>query len=459
MLPCAHPNFEISSNGSKPAPPRPAPPRTDPPIRDDLMTLTHHDITHLRTRFPALANRHCDQPVAYFDGPAGTQVHQSVIDAMSRYMVQCNANKGGAFSSSQASDQWMDQAHQAFADFVGASDPDEIVFGQNMTSLTFALSRSLARTWQAGDEVIVTRLDHDANITPWVTAAADAGARVHYVDFDPENGCRLRLDQLQSLLNSRTKLVAVGCASNATGGINPVADICQMAQSVGALTFLDAVHYAPHGLIDVAAWGCDFLACSAYKFFGPHLGTLWGRRELLEELYAYQVRPAPTTIPGKWMTGTQSFESIAGGMACIDYLANEVGRLADSGATGRREQLRQAFTLIGQYEHTLSTRLIEGLRRIPGIRVYGVQDPHETNMRFPTFSITHNCLPTPELARLLAGQGIYVWAGNYYALQLTEQLGLEPDGMIRIGALHYNTPEEIERLLEAVEQATVGQTI
>lgn len=422
------------------------------------MSLTTQNILALRQQFPALANCQNGQPVAYFDGPAGTQVHRSVIDAMNRYLVDCNANKGGSFPSSQTSDEWMAEAHQAFADFVGAKDPDEIVFGQNMTSLAFALSRSLARTWHAGDEVIVTRLDHDANIAPWVTAAEDVGAVVRYVDFDPDNACQLNMGQLQSFLNSKTRMVAVGCASNATGGINPVGDICQMARDVGALTFLDAVHYAPHGLMDVSGWGCDFLACSAYKFFGPHLGTLWGRRELLEELYAYQVRPAPTSIPGKWMTGTQSFESIAGGMACIDYLANNVGGLSCNGTDSRREKLQRAFELINEYEQTLSKRLIEGLNGNAGIRIYGVDDVSEVAPRFPTFSITHDSIPTPQLARILGEQGIYVWAGNYYALQLTEQLGLEPAGMVRIGALHYNTLDEVDRLLAAVDAAVNAVT-
>ncbi|MGI9516817.1 MAG: cysteine desulfurase-like protein [Pirellulaceae bacterium] len=417
------------------------------------MSLNTQNILALREQFPALANCHDGQRVAFFDGPAGTQVHQSVIESMNRYLVECNANKGGVFPSSQASDAWMDEAHQAFADLIGASDPDEIVFGQNMTSLTFALSRSLARTWKSGDEVIVTRLDHDANITPWVTAANDAGVVVRYVDFNPDNACRLNMEQLRSYLNSKTRLVAVGCASNATGGINPVADICSKARDVGALTFLDAVHYAPHGLMDVKEWGCDFLACSAYKFFGPHLGILWGRRELLEGLEAYQVRPAPTDIPGKWMTGTQSFESIAGGMACVDYLADEIGILSASKPTTRREKLQTAFELINEYEQMLSVRLMEGLRRIDGIRIYGVQDGHEVADRVPTFSITHDSIPTPQLARILGEQGIYVWAGNYYALQLTEHLGLEPEGMVRIGALHYNTPDEIDRLLNAVDAA------
>jgi cysteine desulfurase family protein (TIGR01976 family) len=417
------------------------------------MTWQPQEVAGIRNRFPALQNRHAGQPVALFDGPAGTQVPDSVIEAMSRYLVECNANKGGAFPASAASDRWMAAAHEAFADLVGARDPAEICFGQNMTSLTFAISRSLARTWQAGDEIVVTRLDHDANITPWVMAARDAGAVVRYVDFDPHDACRLRLDQLESYLGPKTRLVAVGCASNATGGINPVAEICGMARSCGAVSFLDAVHYAPHGLMDVAAWDCDFLVCSAYKFFGPHVGILWGRRELLESLEAYQVRPAPSTIPGKWMTGTQSFESIAGGMACVDYLAELSQWTSGDPPADRRSRLRMAFQGITEYERELSRHLLQGLQQIPGVRIYGVDDPRTLEQRFPTFSITHDAVATPRLASQLGQQGIYVWSGNYYALQLTEQLGLEPDGMVRIGAVHYNTPAEIDRLLETLEKA------
>ena len=418
------------------------------------MALTTPTVATLRSQFPALNQHESRQPVAFFDGPAGTQVHTSVLDSMQRYLVECNANKGGVFPTSQASDRWMKAAHQAFADFVGAADPQEIVFGQNMTSLTFALARSLARTWQPGDEIVVTRLDHDANIAPWVTAAQDAGAQVRYVDVVVDDACRLDLAQLESYLGSRTRLVAFGCASNATGGINPIREICQMARQCGALTFLDAVHYAPHALIDVAAWDCDFLACSAYKFFGPHLGILWGKRECLESLEAYQVRPAPTTIPGKWMTGTQSFESIAGGMACVDYLADTVGGLQSEQAADRRSKLVRAFSMIQEYESDLSLQLISGLRRIPGVRIYGVQELGEVAHRFPTFSITHDAISTPQLARQLADQGICVWAGNYYALELTETLGLEPEGMVRIGALHYNTTAEVDRLLQALQQMT-----
>ncbi len=418
------------------------------------MPLTPERVNELRHQFPALSKVHSNgQPVVFLDGPAGTQVHQSVIDAMTRYLVQCNANKCGVFETSVNSDRWMNDAHRAMAEFVGGDDPGEIVFGQNMTSLTFALARSLSKTWNRGDEVVVTRLDHDANITPWVTAANDVGVTVKYVDFDPQKECQLDLDQLKSYLGPRTRLVAVGCASNATGGINPVKRIGQMAHDCGSLVFLDAVHYAPHGLIDVTDWNCDFLACSAYKFFGPHLGILWGRRELLESLFAYQVRPAPSTIPDKWMTGTQSHESIAGGMACVDYLADLGRQLAGQPNLSRRDALRSAYGEIGPYEKQLAVAMLQGLSDIDGIAIHGVSHVEKIDERFSTFSVTHRSISTRQLARQLADERIYVWDGNYYALQFTEHLGLEPEGMVRIGLVHYNTQQEVQRLLEAVERS------
>jgi selenocysteine lyase/cysteine desulfurase len=374
----------------------------------------------------------------------------------------------------------LHQAHRAVADFLGADDPDTVYFGQNMTSLTFALSRTLSHRWNSGDEVIVTRLDHDANVSPWVLAAKDVGAVVKFVEIHRED-CTLNLDSLQSALSPRTRLVAVGCASNATGTVNPVKTICEWAHQVGALTFLDAVHYAPHATIDVREFGCDFLACSAYKFFGPHVGIMWGRRELLEELPAYKVRPASNELPEKWMSGTQSHESIAGVLAAIDYLA-EVGRTvvgslrdpdpnmydglprpsesADqsmdglgrpsykvSATVGRRSALVAAMTAVRSYETELVRRLLDGLAEMPEIKVWGITDAGRMRDRLPTLSITHRRFKAIELAKQLADHGIFVWHGNYYALQLTEALGLEPHGMVRIGLVHYNTRDEVDRLL------------
>jgi cysteine desulfurase family protein (TIGR01976 family) len=378
-------------------------------------------------------------------------VPQRVIDAISAYLSQRNANHDGLFVTARESDALLAEAHRACADLVGADDPATIAFGPNMTTLTFALSRALARRWQPGDEVMVTRLDHDANVTPWILAARDAGASVLQVDIRKED-CTLDLDDLRGKLSERTKLVAVGCASNATGTINPVQRICRWAREAGALTFLDAVHYAPHALVDVERFGCDFLACSAYKFFGPHVGLLWGRRELLEELEAYKLRPAPDSLPGKWMTGTQNHEGIAGTLAAVDYLADLGRALAEDAQRPRREALAVAYEAIGQHERQLATRLLDGLRSIPGVTVWGINDPDRLSERFPTVSITHDRRSPAELAQWLGQRGVFVWHGNYYALPLTEALGLEPDGMVRIGLLHYNTRDEVDYLLQLLAQ-------
>ncbi len=425
-----------------------------------MNTFDSNMVSYCRGQFPSLNRTQHDREVVFFDGPAGTQVPYSVVDAMTEYFFGCNANHGGVFGTSVQSDRWLDQSHQALADFVGADDPDEIAFGQNMTSLTFAFSRALAKTWRPGDEIVVTALDHDANISPWVQAAKDVGATVRWVRFN-DTDYTLDLDQMQDVISDRTRLVAVGCASNATGGINPVNKICQMAHARGAYVYLDAVHYGPHGLINVKDWDCDFLACSAYKFFGPHIGILWGRRELLENLVPYKVRPASDDIPGKWMTGTQSHESIVGGMACVDYLAELGRRMTGQTALGRRAALSHAFAEISRYERELSRKLLEGLTAMPEIKIYGISDVNRLDQRFPTFSITHDAISTTQLAQQLAAHGIYVWNGNYYALEFTERLGLEPEGMIRIGLVHYNTTDEIDRLLAAIGQsvsATAGNT-
>ncbi len=414
-----------------------------------LYTSDHYIRSHvdsIRERFPAL-NRTVDgQPAVFLDGPAGTQVPQCVMDAMCDYLTQHNANHEGVFVTSRESDAMLHEAHQAMADLLGAEDPDCVFFGQNMTSLTFAISRSLARRWQSGDEIVVTRLDHDANVTPWVMAAEDAGAIVRYVDIN-KTDCTLDLDDFRSKINANTRLVAVGCASNASGSVNPVREICQWARAVGAISFLDAVHFAPHVSIDVAEFGCDLLACSAYKFFGPHTGIMWGRRELLEELIAYKVRPSSNELPDKWMTGTQSHESIAGTLAAVEYLAGLGREAADDPALPRREALQFAYAAIADHENELLQRLLSGLEPLDAITVWGITDAAQLDQRLPTVSITHNRLTATDVAARLAQRGIFVWNGNYYALQLTETLGLEPEGMVRIGLAHYNTAEEVDRLL------------
>ncbi len=405
------------------------------------------DVAGLRRQFPALQQvRHGRTPV-FLDGPGGTQVPRRVIDAIADYLSNCNANHGGAFDTSRDSDRVLHDAHAAVADLLNAPSPDEIVFGQNMTSLTFQLSRSLARTWRPGDEVIVTRLDHDANVSPWVLAARDAGAVVRRVDFRPED-CTLDLDDLRRQLNERTRLVAVGRASNAVGTVNDVRAVARLAHAAGARVFLDAVHYAPHGPIDVRAWDCDFLACSAYKFFGPHVGILWGRRDLLEELPAYKVRPAADDLPGRWMTGTQNHEGIAGVLAAVDYLA-EVG-----GAAGERgARLRAALTAIRDYETDLSRRLLAALAERPRFKVWGITDPDRLAERVPTVSITLPGTSSAALAEHLAARQVYAWSGNFYALELTERLGVEQQGgLLRLGLVHYNTADEIDGLMQALDE-------
>jgi cysteine desulfurase family protein (TIGR01976 family) len=407
-------------------------------------------VTWCRQQFPALARKFAGREAVYLDGPAGSQVPKRVIDAIGDYLREMNANHGGRFPTSVASDAMLGEAHQAAADLFGAAGPEETIFGANMTSLTFAFSRALARSWKPGDEIIVTRLDHDANVTPWVLAARDAGVIVHKIPFHHDD-CTLDLEKLRARLCDRTRLVAVGCASNSVGTINPVREICHWAHAAGSQVFLDAVHFAPHGLIDVAAWDCDYLAASAYKFFGPHVGILWGKREHLARLEPYKVRPAADTLPDRWMTGTQNHEGIAGVLAAIEYLA-DLGRQVVPEASLRRAALEAAFEHIGDYERTLCERLLVGLSSLRQVRVWGIVEPARFDQRVPTVSITHARRSPIEVAEHLAERGIFAWHGNFYALEVSESLGLEPAGLVRLGLLHYNTESEIERLLAALEE-------
>jgi cysteine desulfurase family protein (TIGR01976 family) len=405
------------------------------------------DVAYSRQQFPGLLQR----PSAVFlDGPAGTQVPQRVIDAMVHYLTHCNANHGGVFATSRESDQILHNAHQAMADLLNAPSPDEIVFGNNTTSLTFHFTRSVAKTLRPGDEVLVTRLDHDANVSPWVLAARDAGAEVRWIDVQPPE-CTLDLEGLRRQLSERTRWVAVGCASNVAGTINDVANITRWAHDAGAKVFLDAVHFAPHGPIDVKAWDCDALVCSAYKFFGPHVGILWARRQLLEQLPAYKLRPCTDSLPGRWMTGTQNHEGIAGVGAAVDYL-HDVGLHA--GHRGdRRSTLRAAMATIQAYELDLGRHLLEGLARLPRFKVWGITDPSRLAWRVPTVSITLPGTPAEKLAEYLAARDIYTWNGNLYAINLSERLRLEEQGgFLRLGLVHYNTHEEVERVLQALAE-------
>jgi cysteine desulfurase family protein (TIGR01976 family) len=401
------------------------------------------DPAAVRHRFPALARTLDGVPVVYADGPGGTQAVDTVIEAVSGFMVRGGSNLGGPFATSMETQEVVGSARAAAADLFGAERPDEIVFGQNMTSLTLALGRALARTWEPGDEIVGTTLDHDANVSSWMQAAGEAGATVRLVDFDPVSG-RLDPEAVAAALTDRTRLVAVTHASNAIGTVVDVASVVEVAHSVGALVFVDAVHFAPHGLIDVVATGCDFLAASAYKFFGPHTGLMYGRAELLAGLDAVKIRPAPSEAPGKWESGTQSFESLAGVAAAVDYLAS-LGEGED-----RRTGIRSAMREIGAHEAALSRRFLDGVATLPSVTVQGV--PGDEG-RTPTFAVavdgTHPRRVTEELGRA----GIFVWDGHYYALEVMRRLGvLDTGGLVRIGFVHYNTLEEVDRVVDALER-------
>jgi len=420
------------------------------------METTIPDLSALRGQFPALQQTdEKGRPFAYFDGPGGTQVPQVVIDAIADYLTHTNANTHGAYLTSQRTDQAIAGARQAMADFLNAPSPDEIVFGPNMTTLTFNISRAIARELRPGDEIVVTRLDHDANIAPWV-ALEEHGVVVRHADFDPAD-CTLGMEGLAVLINERTRLVAVGYASNAVGSINDVRRIAQVAHSAGAWIYVDAVHYAPHGPIDVQAIGCDFLVCSAYKFFGPHQGVLYGRYDLLDQLRAYKVRPAEDHPPDKFETGTKNHECMAGTTAAINYLADlgaEFGApFAEQypGFEGRKLHLKTALAAIRAYERPLAERLISGLQAIPGVTVYGISDPAHFDRRAPTVAFTLEGYTPRQVAERLGEAGIFVWDGNYYALAVTERLGVEESGgMVRVGIAHYNTLGEVERLLAVI---------
>jgi cysteine desulfurase family protein (TIGR01976 family) len=402
------------------------------------------DLAAIRAQFPALAREEGGRPVAFLDGPAGSQTPRRVIDAVASTMAHRNANTHGLFATSREVDALLERACATMADLLGARDPGCVVFGANATSLLFALSRSLAHTWAAGDQVIVTQLDHDANVSPWLLAARDAGAGARMVSVRPEDSS-LDLDDLAAALGSRTRLVAVTAASNATGAVTPLEMITALVRqrAPGAVIVVDAVHFAPHRLMDVEAWGCDAVVCSPYKFFGPHAGVLWARRALLESVQAYKVRPADDDLPDRWMTGTANHEGIAGVAEAVEYLADLGGGAA---AAGRRAALIAAYTRIGEHETALCRHLLAGLARLP-VRVWGSADPARATERAPTVAFTHERRTPAEIAAALGERGVYVWHGNYYALELSRALGREPDGMVRVGLLHYNTVDEVDRLL------------
>jgi cysteine desulfurase family protein (TIGR01976 family) len=445
------------------------------------------DLSSIRAQFPSLSQTVNGHPAAFLDGPGGTQVPQRVIDAISNYLRRDNANTGGAYATSRHTDAMLADARAAMADFLHCA-ADEIVFGPNMTTLTYAMSRAIGRNLGPGDEILVTRLDHDANVSPWL-ALEEKGVTIRWAELHEED-CTLDLADLASKINNHTKLVAVGYASNAVGTINPVKEIVRLAHAAGALAYIDAVHYGPHGLIDVAALDCDFLVCSTYKFFGPHMGVLFGRREHLQRLHPYKVRPLTDVVPNRWEWGTLNHECIAGITACVDYIA-DLGRRSltndgtaalgtknletaalgtknvETAALGcpssearpsdRRAAIEAAFEAIHHYEHGLMNRLIAGLSQIPTLKLYGITDPARFAERCPTLALrvkNQTATQTPlALATKLGDQGFFTWDGNYYALNLTERLDVEKSGgFLRIGLVHYNTAEEVDRLLAALRE-------
>jgi len=403
------------------------------------------DVEAIRSQFPALSRTVDGQVAAYLDGPGGTQVPKSVIDAMADFMRAGGSNHGGPFVTSRETDAVAASARQAVADLFGAS-PGEIAFGQNMTSLTLSVSRALGATWTIGDNIVVTRLDHDANVWPWVIAARDAGVEVRWIDFDPEDGCRLQIEQVSDLVDRRTRLVAATHASNAVGTVTDLRSLIGAAHLVGALAYVDAVHYSPHGLLDVAALGTDFLAASSYKFFGPHTGCLYGRADVLNAVDAYKIRPAPDDPPGKWETGTQSFESLAGVTAAVDYIAS----LGEAGS--RRERIRSAMETIAAYERSISERFLSGIAGLPKVRLYGRDNP---DGRTPTFAVSVDGVHPDVVAAALGNLGIFVWSGDYYAVEVMRRLGVaNQGGLVRIGFVHYNTFEEVNRVVAALGDLT-----
>jgi cysteine desulfurase family protein (TIGR01976 family) len=411
-----------------------------------------YDIDRIRTSFPALQRDYNGRPIVFFDNPAGTQVPRSVVERMNEAMFYKNANLGGSFGTSLAAQQLVEDAHRAGELFVNAPHSGEVFFGQSMTTLTFGMSRTICADFAPGDEIILTRMDHDANVAPWLMAAEDRGLVVRWLDFS-EDSFEFDLDDLRRQVGDRTRLIAFSYASNVTGTINDVAGAAQIARACGAQLFVDAVQYAPHGLIDVAALGCDYLVCSAYKFFGPHYGMLWGRRDRLQALRAYKVRAVSDELPGRFTTGTTNREQLAGVHAAIDYLAELGSSYGRPHGPDLRSRLAAGYEAMKSYEDKLTQRLIEGLLTMRGVHVLGITDPANFSRRVSTVSFVADGISAPEIATALSSEGIQLWDGHNYALEIYRKLGLlEAGGGVRIGPVHYNTIEEVDRTLERLEQ-------
>jgi cysteine desulfurase family protein (TIGR01976 family) len=405
------------------------------------------NIETIRSQFPSLASG-----AIHFDNPGGTQVAQQVIKRIQDYYLYNNANHGGEFHTSHKSDALVDLARESAATWLNAASPKEVVFGLNMTTLTLHMSRSLAQLLKPGDEIVLTHLDHDANVAPWLLIAKERDCTIKWVDIHPEN-CTWDMESLERAVSPRTKIVAVGYASNAVGTVNDVKRAAQIAHSVGAVIYVDAVQYVAHGVTDVQDLDVDFLACSAYKFFGPHMGMLYGKYEHLDRLTAYKVRTSSPLPPDKWETGTPNFEGNVGMLGALDYFEWLAEQATDgkSAAMSLRERYVTAMTEIGRYEQELSCRLCEGLQTIPGLKIYGITDPACMDQRVATVSFTMDGKNPVDITRALDKHGIYAWNGNFYALEVTTTLGIEErGGLVRIGAVHYNTTEEVDRLIEVL---------
>ena len=408
-------------------------------------------IDRVRREFPALTRPHDGRPRVFMDNPAGTQLPRRVVDAVSGALVDAASNYGGFFENSRNAEAIYTRAHDAMACFVNAQSAGEIVVAQSMTALTLHVSRSLGRRFSAGDEMIVTRMDHEGNVSPWLLLAEDLDLVVKWLPFDRDTW-KIEPEDLEALLGPRTRLLALNWASNLTGSINDVARLAAMARSAGATTYVDAVQLAPHQCIDVQALDCDFLVCSSYKFFGPHLGVLWGRGELLDELTAYKVRCVPDTSSEKWETGTPQTELLAGLAACVDHYDWLGGQVSDEDS--RRGRIEAAYRAAADHEARLVTRLIDGIRIIPGTTVHGITNPNRVGERVPTVSMTHEHVSPLQVTERLAREGICVWSGHNYALEVVRHLGIDEEtGVVRIGLAHYNTKEEVDRTLAALERA------
>ena len=410
-----------------------------------------YPLEKIRGSFPSLSRKFKEREAVYFDGPGGSQVPQSVADAVSNYLLNNNANTGMSFVTSIETDEIITETLSACAEFLGCSDPNEIAFGQNMTSLNIQLASALSKTWGPGDEIVVTRLDHDANVRPWSLAAEWSGASLKKIEVNPDD-CTLDMGSVAESISESTVLVAIGAASNLSGTINNLRELIGIAHGFGAEVVVDAVHFAPHSLIDVEDIGCDFLLCSPYKFFGPHQGILWGRRGRMEELPVAKLRVSTEEVPFRWMTGTQSHEGMAGTRAAIDHIAWIGREVSGNEGLGRREALKIAYSAIEGHERELCLRMIQGLADIDGLKIWGITNPERIAERSPTVSFTHPKMVASEIGALLAERGIFVWAGNFYALELTEALGLEPEGVLRVGLLHYNSMEEVNFFISSVRE-------